>query len=1164
MREAVSHLAPNESSERHHPGPLGLAPAGCCVVGSRATVEACEVVAEEFGGRKAGRTRAGVAGPTSRERPSVGPARVGRRRRIAVALGARAGGAALTLVASAPLLAVGTAPTLGIRANDARLKAFVNARIVVSPAETIERGVLVVEEGRVVAVGEAPTIPPGAFRIDLNGKTVYPGFIDPYTEYGLEKVGALYPEKKGRAPKYEGSRAGAGAWNDAVHAEREWVASFEPNPEAAGKLLERGVTAVHSAKLDGVFRGRGFVASLGEGLPNDLVLRPQALHVASFDKGSSQQAYPSSLMGSIALVRQALLDAAWYGQAHGAWERNPAQERPEIDRAIGALAANREPIVFETEDELSLLRAGRISRELAVPFIHVGSNREYRRLDEIATLGQPVVLPLSFPKKPDVDTYEDELDVTLSELRHWERAPGNAAALAARGVTFAFTGHGLREGEDFWKNLRGAVRRGLAPAEALAALTAVPARLLGLEARIGTLEPGRLANFVVAEGDLFAEGGEILAVWVAGEKVKEIRPPDAADFRGRYELALAGEAYELTLTGEATSPKGSLARGEGKAKLEGVEVAAHRLTFRVALDPFGGVGSARLTLIERAGEISGRAAMPDGRLFPVVLSRLGDAPPEERAEEQDRREGADDGATETEPEAAGVEVPPGAGDEEKKEKAEATPAKIVSRQTLPNTAFGFEAPPAREDVLVRDATLWTLEGEGVIEEGDLLVVGGRIAAVGSDLAAPPGVRVIDARGKHLTPGIIDEHSHLAISAGVNEGSHAVTSEVRIGDVVDPADVGIYRALAGGVTAAQLLHGSANPIGGQAQVIKLRWGASAEGLKFAAAPPTIKFALGENVKQSNWGEEFTSRYPQTRMGVEALIRDRFVAAREYGDAWARYRALAARERERAVPPRRDLQLEALLEILGGERFIHCHSYVQSEILALMRLAEELGFRVQTFTHILEGYKVAPEMAAHGAGASSFSDWWAYKFEVYDAIPYNPCLLHKHGVITSVNSDSEEMIRRLNQEAGKSVLYCGMEEVEALKLVTFNPALQLRIADRVGSLAPGKDADFVIWSGHPLSMYARAEETWIEGTPYFTQERDAALREADRAERQALIQKVLAAPDEKEGAKAEKKAARDAAGGSAPGETEAEAGERERRRARRVWQCDHVEDYWHVRR
>jgi imidazolonepropionase-like amidohydrolase len=397
--------------------------------------------------------------------------------------------------------------------------------------------------------------------------------------------------------------------------------------------------------------------------------------------------------------------------------------------------------------------------------------------------------------------------------------------------------------------------------------------------------------------------------------------------------------------------------------------------------------------------------------------------------------------------------------------------------------------------------VWTCGPQGVLEDADVAISGGKITAVGKGLS---GATVIDCTGKHITPGILDEHSHIAISRGVNEGTHALSCEVRIGDVLNPDDVNIYRQLAGGVTASHLLHGSANPIGGQLQLIRLRWGADAEGLKQAGAKPTVKFALGENVKQSNWGDNFTERYPQTRMGVEEIMRDAFASAREY----------EARRKKASVggtPVRRDLQLDALVEIVNGERNIHCHSYKQSEILMLMRLTEEFGFHVGTFTHILEGYKVAREMKQHGVHASSFSDWWAYKFEVYDAIPQNPAIMHEQGVVVSINSDDAEMARRLNQEAGKSVAYGGVKEEDALKFVTINPCIQMETQKQMGTLEAGKDADVVVWSGNPLSNLTRCERTFVEGRQLFSLEQDKQLRERDARLRSLLEQEALHALD-----------------------------------------------------
>ena len=375
---------------------------------------------------------------------------------------------------------------------------------------------------------------------------------------------------------------------------------------------------------------------------------------------------------------------------------------------------------------------------------------------------------------------------------------------------------------------------------------------------------------------------------------------------------------------------------------------------------------------------------------------------------------------------------------------------------------------------------------------DVLVRDGKIAAIGQNLNAR-GARVVDATGKHLTAGIIDEHSHIAALA-INEAGHNSSAEVTIEDVVDPEDIDIYRNLAGGVTSIQILHGSANPIGGRSAIIKLKWGESADNMIYDNTPKFIKFALGENVKQSNW--QSFSRFPQTRMGVEQLYMNYFSRAKEY-DA----------KKKSGANIRYDEELEVLAEILNGERFISCHSYVQSEINMLMKVAEKFDFRVNTFTHILEGYKVADKMAAHGVGGSTFSDWWAYKYEVNDAIPYNAAIMAREGVVVAINSDDGEMSRRLNQEAAKTVKYGGMSEEEAWKMVTLNPAKLLHIDDRVGSIKVGKDADLVLWTDNPLSVYAKAEQTYIEGALFFDLTKDASMRAAIQQERNELIKMML---------------------------------------------------------
>ena len=356
---------------------------------------------------------------------------------------------------------------------------------------------------------------------------------------------------------------------------------------------------------------------------------------------------------------------------------------------------------------------------------------------------------------------------------------------------------------------------------------------------------------------------------------------------------------------------------------------------------------------------------------------------------------------------------------------------------------------------------------------------------------------------HLTPGIVDEHSHIALT-GVNEGSQSVTSEVRMKDVVNSEDVNIYRQLAGGVTTAQLLHGSANPIGGQSAIIKLRWGSTPKEMLIKGADEYIKFALGENVKRSR--APSNARFPDSRMGVEQVFVDAFNRAKIYSDEWSNYNRLSKKEKINSFKPRRDLELDALVEILNGERFITCHSYVQSEINMLMKVADQFNFNVATFTHILEGYKVADKMSDHGVGASTFSDWWAYKNEVKEAIPYNAALMTMAGVVTAINSDSREMARRLNQEAGKSVKYGSMDEIEALKLVTLNPAKLIHLDDRIGSIKVGKDADLVLWTDHPLSIYTKPSKTIVDGKVYFDIEEDIKLRKSIKEERARIISKM----------------------------------------------------------
>ena len=426
-------------------------------------------------------------------------------------------------------------------------------------------------------------------------------------------------------------------------------------------------------------------------------------------------------------------------------------------------------------------------------------------------------------------------------------------------------------------------------------------------------------------------------------------------------------------------------------------------------------------------------------------------------------------------------------------------------------ALAVLTPLCAETIVIRNATIMTVT-HGTVK-GSIVVKDGKIAEVGEKVMEPGGAKIIDAGGQYVIPGIIDCHSHIAADGGINEGSVSVSSMANIKDVINPEDISIYRALAGGVTTANILHGSANSIGGQTIVLKMRWGKDASSLIFEGAKPGIKFALGENVKRAGnpqgGGRGATptvqARYPATRMGVEDVIREAFTEAKAYQAEWDDYNAKVARG-EHPIPPRTDLKLEPLKEVLEGKRYVHAHSYRSDEILMLIRVADDYGFKIRTFQHVLEGYKIGKEISVHGAGGSTFSDWWDYKVEAADAIPYNAALMAKEGVVVSVNSDDAELMRHLNTEAAKSMRYGGASESEALAMVTLNPAKQLGIDNRVGSIDVGKDADLVIYDKYPLSDYAKVQKVLIDGTVYFDRDQEVSSLAAKAAEKQKLIDKL----------------------------------------------------------
>lgn len=957
----------------------------------------------------------------------------------------------------------GTYPPHGLHEREGAVHAFVNCNLVVSPGQVIEEGVLIVRKGVVENAGKKLKTPPDAVVHDLKGAWVYPGFIDAYASYGVEKVKRSRSSGK---PQYEGSRKGPFAWNDAVRPEYQLAGEVNHGDKAAEQWRKMGFTTVHAVPNDGIFRGAGAIINLGDGPLAEDMLSEESAQCLSFDKGSSKQQYPSSLMGGIALIRQTFYDAEWYGKVQEAKKLLPATPSTETNLSLQKLleAGRNNPFFFECRDYQDVFRAAKIAEEFGLRFIYKTGGESYQRLAEIKALGSPIIVPLDFPKGYEISSPSDAREVSLRQLMHWEQAPLNPAMLAKNGVTFALTTDGLKKpASEFMAALKKATEYGLGEDEALAALTTNPAKILGLDKRLGTLEPGKMGNFFICQDKLFGEKDpEIYETWINGRRyVNEAMP--LVDVRGAWDITVGTTAGKLLLSGTAASPSAKVALGsdtlKAKFSLEGLDVL---LLSPETKSPKS--AKIRLVGLVDGASMAGMAVLPSGEEVRWNALRTGDLEEEEKKDKDKDAPKMDD----------------------------------IPQPNYPFGPYGFAELPQEKTFLIKNATVWTNTADGILENADVLIRNGKVAEVGKGLSAPGNAETIDGTGMHLTPGIIDEHSHIAISRGVNEGSHAVTAEVSISDVVDGMDENIYRQMAGGVTTSQLLHGSANPIGGQSAIIKLRWGSLPEQMKFETAPGFIKFALGENVKQSNWGDDNTIRYPQTRLGVEQLMKDAFDAALDYE---------RARNAVAGLPVRKDLQMEAILEILKQKRFVTCHSYVQSEITMLMKLAEAYGFRINTFTHILEGYKVADMLAAHGANGSTFSDWWAYKYEVIDAIPYNAALMGSQGVNVCINSDDAEMGRRLNQEAAKMIKYGGVTEEEALKMVTLNPAKALHIDDRVGSIAPGKDGDLVLWTDNPLSVYAQVQKAFIDGRLYFDQERDQELRKVIAQERTRIINKML---------------------------------------------------------
>ena len=977
--------------------------------------------------------------------------------------------AAFVLVTLLATAAAQGPPHNGPRPVEARWFALHNARIVTAPGQVLQAGTVVLRDAIITAVGAAPP-PSGATVIDCTGLVIYAGFIEPFFP---SDVPALDPQTTDQH------------WNPLVQAQRHALDGALVPEKDRQALRALGFTAVATAPSGGVLKGTAAVVHLDEPQPTTPVrtLRDRAYTVASLQSGGG---YPSSEMGAIALLRQSLLDGQWYERCQRAVAADAtlAVKAPTTSGALQAIADQQAlPLWCDSQDEQQALRLLKIAAEFERRAVLVGSGMEFRRLAALAAAKTPIVVPLHVPDAPDVATAAAAERVSLRQLQSWEQAPTNSKRLLDAGVTIAWTTARLRDRKDFAARARDAIACGVTTDQALAAVTTVPAELLGVADRLGTIAVGKLANLVVTTGELFAEKTEVRDVWVGGVRhVVQAAKDQGLNGAWSWSDGWPGQGPAPTLLIDGDKVTATI--GEAKLEVTGVQRDARSLTCRVTGKELG-AEAAFLLRLHRSGEhLAGACTTPDGRTLALLATAAAAPAPKDGDKEKAK---------------------------DKNKAADAFMPPAIEPLPTPLGGYGFLTEPVATEFAIVGATLWTSDGRGNLRDGAIHVRSGRFVFAGprSEMPKlPESVPVLDGTGKHVTPGLIDCHSHTGIARGVNEGGQAVTAEVRVEDVLDPDDVSWYRQLASGVTTVNQLHGSANAIGGQSRTTKNRWGAlHPDAMHFAGAQAGMKWALGENPRRVN-GSGDNPRYPNTRMGVEALLRDRFAAATVYRAEHAAYGALTPAQRAKVLPPRRDLELEAIAEILAGTRWIHCHSYRQDEIFMLCMLAKEHGLKVGTFQHVLEGYKVADAIAANARGASSFTDWWAYKFEVYDAIPDNGAILHEVGVVTSFNSDSDELARRLNTEAGKAVKYGGVPPAEALCFVTRNPALQLGIFERTGSLTAGKDADLVLWSDDPLSYAAHCEATWVDGVRRFSLATDAEARAAITVQRQRLLQKALA--------------------------------------------------------
>ncbi len=1012
--------------------------------------------------------------------------------------------------ATSPLTAQNTRP-LGFHADTT---AIINARLIPRPGQQIDNGTLLIRDGMITAIGADVKVPAGARTIDGAGLWVYAGFID--------AAASDLVDTAHRPTTYAGRK---------VDFERHALAATRPDHHSgltpgfraadalkreSGKLnaaREAGFTSIHVVPTGRIASGQGVLVSTADGELRETVLSESTMSGFRLHARGGND-YPSTLMGCVSHLRQKFLDARHH-QTHqrlfAAGEsgvQKPAHD-PVLDEFNRLL--NRElPALIDAGSADEIERATTFASEHGLTALLWGGKDATEQLDRLTGERRALILRLDIGDRPKVQSPDTNgklqaevkppQRVQQEKLDEWIRKAKLPATLDAAGLQFAISSHRLKDRNSLLGAVRTAIENGWAAADALAALTTDAATLLGMEDRLGSLEPGRIAHVVVMTGPFEHADARVRHVLIGDQSYEynssakpvsieeKPKPDQPLDLAGRWAMRIESADGPLTATLElgqsGKSLRGQFESEQGDGRITSGTIEESTVKFVVSI----GAGARSIELKfdgeATADQLSGTLKAAFGAATKWSAKRQSAPSPADNNPVQislgddsdDAAEQADGDDSDPPPPAEPIAATVPLADNP---PVEWTPP----ADGLPSELEQDRLRQVREtngNMLVRGGTVLTGTGQ-VLPDTSVLIRQGKIAAIGPDLKPDAGMQVIDATGRYVMPGIIDTHSHIMISGGLNEATQSIVPEVRVRDAVRTDDIAEYRALAGGVTTARLLHGSANVIGGQDAVVKLKYGASISEHLLKGAPQGVKFALGENVKYRR------KRFPDTRMGVEATLNRAFMEAVDYRRQWMEH---ARRSRGRQadtsalLAPRRDLRLEALADIVDHQKFIHAHCYRADEILMLLRVASNLGIRVWSLQHVLEGYKIAPEIAAHGASCSTFADWWAYKVEAFDAAPHNAALLQEAGVNVAIKSDDPELIRHLNLEAAKTVRYGNMSPADALQTITLNSARELGLSDRIGSLEVGKDGDLAIFNGHPFNAFARCEVTVIEGRIRFS--------------------------------------------------------------------------------